>query len=392
MNLYERMTLRDKGKLLLMWMVTVVGNMVLNWYHRMDVTHSIVSGFFGILFFLSFAFLMVHEFTLVESKKHLHDTIQRIFWVYCAAFAFVLAGYCFPYRVHVFLAVSGICCTLISPLYGLLLSLFLGVMVGMNLFLTEYELGYVICLCIMGAMISPMLTKKHLRRMVAILMGVMALTASLLFGYAKDGSVTQDALVSGVLEGVCNALWIAVGLPLSFKKKKQLEITGYEKAMESDFPLASFMRSISEARYVRCQFVAKVCALCALQLAFDEKLCACAGFYYDLCDNDEPDSIEYATNLGKSNLLPIEVVRIMSQFHGEENPIRTREAALVDLVYETVRSLEVLPKEAGGFEKEMAVHTVFNDLSKNGRYDVSGLSMNQYLTLRNYLIREVEHL
>jgi hypothetical protein len=386
------MTWRDKGKLVFMWLITILSGVVLNLFYDMNFARMLLTGFFGILFFFAFSFMLVHEFTVEESRKQLHDTLTRMLFGYMGGVLLAVLGYVLPLRVHVFLAISGIFCIVVPPLYGVLLSLFLGIIVSQSTLLTDYELGYIVFLCIMGAMISPILLKKQYRILAFVLMTVLSVTAALLFGYTSDGKITMQAMRNSLVEGVFNGLCVLFILPIVLKKKKQKELSTCVRAMEPDFPLAEFMRSLSEKRFVRCQFVAKVCALCALQVSFDENLCACAGFYYDLCDNDEPDNIEYATNLGKSNLLPIEVVRIMSQFHGEVNPISSREAALVDLVYETVRSLEQLPEEAEAFEKEMAVHTVFNSLSKNGRYDVSGLSMNHYLTLRNFLIKEVEHL
>ena len=38
----------------------------------------------------------------------------------------------------------------------------------------------------------------------------------------------------------------------------------------------------------------------------------------------------------------------------------------------------------------MMVHSIFNELSKSGRYDESGLSINKFIKLRDVLIHEVE--
>lgn len=392
MRLYEKMTGRDRLKLFFMWTLSVGAAVSLQLYQKMELSKIAVSVFFILLFSLAFSWMLVQEYTIDETQKHLHDTLTRISIAYTAGVILTVAAYLLPVRIHVMLAVSMLINAVVSPLYGLCLSLFLSVLLSINQTFSGEEVSYIVFLCIMGTLLTPLVIRKKYRIFSGILVGALSVTGAFLYGYMLDGQILPETVLKGAGEAVLNIGTICAGIPLLLKKKKEREVSSYARAMEDSFPLAQFMHSLSDKRYVRCRFVSKVCMLCARQVEFDEEFCGCAGFYYDLCDNDEPDAVFYATNLGKRNLLPIDVVRILSQYHGSVCPIVTREAALVDLVYETVRSLENVSDEAETFEKEMAVHSVFNDLSKNGRYDESGLSMNQFLKLRNFLIKEVERL
>ncbi len=390
MKLYERLTGKDKGKLFAMWLITILAGVVINVNNRADVSKMAVTLFFASLFFVAFVWMLVQDFTIDESRKQLHDVLAKALVTYVMAVIITLSCYVLPWHIHGMLCVSVLLCVTLPPIYGLSLSLLLSILLGLNRFSGSAEVAYIVFLCVMGCLLTPVLSRKVYRIFAAVIMGCLSVTAGCLFGYLEAGKLTIEAMLTGGAEGILNILVVLLGVPLLQRRKQMKDSSSCEKALEEDFPLAGFLRSLSEKRYRRCQFVSKVCRLCARQVGFDEELCACGGFYYDLCDNDEPDAVEYATNLGKRNQLPIDVVRILSQYHGQISPIVTREAALVDLVYETVLSLERLNDDAENFEKEMSVHTVFNNLSKNGRYDVSGLSMNQFLTLRNFLIKEVD--
>jgi len=53
-----------------------------------------------------------------------------------------------------------------------------------------------------------------------------------------------------------------------------------------------------------------------------------------------------------------------------------------------LEALEKTSKIAGGWNKEMVIYQTLNEFSAQGLYDQSGLSMNMFLKIREYLVKE----
>ena len=53
-----------------------------------------------------------------------------------------------------------------------------------------------------------------------------------------------------------------------------------------------------------------------------------------------------------------------------------------------MEALEKTSKIAGGWNKEMVIYQTLNEFSAQGLYDQSGLSMNMFLKIREYLVKE----
>lgn len=69
----------------------------------------------------------------------------------------------------------------------------------------------------------------------------------------------------------------------------------------------------------------------------------------------------------------------------------TIESAIVQIVDRMIKKLEALEKTskiASGWNKEMVIYQTLNEFSAQGLYDQSGLSMNMFLKIREYLVKE----
>ncbi len=392
MKLTELISTKDKVKILLMGILTVIAGVVLGIRYNKGIDDIIIVAFIAILFFLTLMLMIINDYTIEESEHHVHDAVSKMLVLYGIGGLFVVAGYFFSMPIRFILPMSALLCSLVPMQYGLTVSLMMSVVLGLCTFAPGIDSSFNVLLCLYGAIFSRILLKQKYHFHTTLMILALSITNAYLYQYMMFSKVTTKSLLYGSIEGVSNIILVLVFLPFVVKKTETEEITSYARAMESDFPLLLFVKSLSAERYKRCITTAKICCNGARKLGFDDNLCACAGFYYDLCDNDEANSIQYAANLGRQNLLPIDVVRVLSQFHGEQQVISSKEAALVDLVYEAVLQIEKKDNKENDFGKGMAIHATFDRLSKSGRYDESGLSINKFLQLRDYIIQEVEDL
>ena len=393
MKLYDLLNGKDKLKILGMWLITVLCSWVLFIRNAAGLDYLLITVFISALFFAAFLLMMTNDYVLEERELHVHRTIQRIFLAYSGCMAVCTLATILPVPVHVMMAVSALLCMLLPVRYGLFLSLLISIVISLNSLGSYFDLIYFIFLCMVGGMFSGVISRKKIRLQSTIMMLAMYISIYFIGTYMSVRSLSYKTLVSGCGEGILNILLIVSLTPLFYLKEKDKDVTEYGLALEDEFPLMTFVKSLPEERYRHSRFTANCCYRCAKAAGLNENLSCLAGFYYSLCDNDEKEPVTYAVKLAKQNGLPIKAVRILSQYQGRECGLSTKEAALVDLVDETLGKLEKMMNSGAAvnsIEREMLVLKTFNDLSETGRYDESGLSMNSFLKIRESLLHEVE--
>ena len=70
-------------------------------------------------------------------------------------------------------------------------------------------------------------------------------------------------------------------------------------------------------------------------------------------------------------------------------PISSKESAIVHMVDRVVTKLDLLDKEtfSSNWNQDMVIYQTLNEESATGIYDESGLGMNQFLEIRDFLVK-----
>ena len=102
--------------------------------------------------------------------------------------------------------------------------------------------------------------------------------------------------------------------------------------------------------------------------------------------------VENGVALAKSNHLPKEIIEILQEYNGEQKFPSTLESAIVHIVDSVVAKFDVLDKEtlSSSWNQDILVYQTLNENSASGLYDKSGFSMNMFLKIRDYLIKEAD--
>ncbi len=84
------------------------------------------------------------------------------------------------------------------------------------------------------------------------------------------------------------------------------------------------------------------------------------------------------------------MIGVISEYNGELALPSTTESAIVHMVDGLIKKLEVLDSQTMSSEwnQDMVIYQTLNDFSAMGMYDKSGLSMNMFLKIREYLVKE----
>ena len=84
------------------------------------------------------------------------------------------------------------------------------------------------------------------------------------------------------------------------------------------------------------------------------------------------------------------MIQILLEYNGEQKLPSSKESAIVHMVDACLKKIEMLnsQKLSSSWNQDMVIYQTLNELSASGIYDESGLSMNQFLKVRELLVRE----
>ena len=80
----------------------------------------------------------------------------------------------------------------------------------------------------------------------------------------------------------------------------------------------------------------------------------------------------------------------LQEYNGEHQLPSTIESAIVQIADMIVTKFDLLDKEtfSSSWNRDIVIYQSMNEKSAEGLYDNSGLSMNQFLTIRETLVKE----
>lgn len=167
-------------------------------------------------------------------------------------------------------------------------------------------------------------------------------------------------------------------------------IESLEKILKEDYPLVLDIKNYSKAEYIHAMKVATISKKCAAEIGADEMLATAAGFYYRLGMIEGEPFVENGIRLAEEKCFPRSVIEILSEYNGEKNLPSSKESAIVHMVDACLKKIEMLSGQnlSTSWNQDMVIYQTLNEVSATGIYDSSGLSMNQFLKVRELLVRE----
>ena len=161
------------------------------------------------------------------------------------------------------------------------------------------------------------------------------------------------------------------------------------KMVMPNFPLAVLMQKSSSGDYDHAKRVSDICEVCAMMVGADAPVCKAAGLYYRIGKMDGEPHVENGVKIAGQFNFPEEVMQILREYNAEQEIPSSVESAIVHIVDCVTTKFDVLQGQAttGGWNREMIIYQTLNEKSSMGIYDASGLGMNQFLKIRDYLVR-----
>lgn len=213
-----------------------------------------------------------------------------------------------------------------------------------------------------------------------------------LFTYLQSGYLSKNMLIYGLCNSVfcsfgAEALYQCISSNIHYSEKRSLR-----RIIKENFGLVKDVRNYSAADYKHAKRVSEIAGNCAVLIDADPDVAAAGGFYYRLGRMVGKPYVENGVGLAKSNKFPMEVIRILEEYNGEERLPSTLESAIVHIVDSVVGKFDVMDKKtlSSSWNQDILVYQTLNEHSAAGLYDKSGFSMNMFLKIRDYLIKEAK--
>ena len=128
----------------------------------------------------------------------------------------------------------------------------------------------------------------------------------------------------------------------------------------------------------------------AAGIGADEKLARAGGFYYRIGKLEGEPFIENGVRIAQDNCFSQRLVTILAEYNGEKQLPSSIESAIVQISDMIVTKFDLLDKDtfSSTWNRDIVIYQTMNEKSADGLYDNSGLSMNQFLTIRELLVKE----
>ncbi|MCI8483565.1 MAG: hypothetical protein HFH41_04410 [Lachnospiraceae bacterium] len=344
--------------------------------------------FYTVVFLAGMEFYRLQEDRFYEKAGNYKKIAQ---WYFISCVAAVLLNFLPEYARPVLLFSLGMR-VITNSFFGMMAGVFHVTVLSLCGQENIYILLCDIFLLIGGCLAVTFFEKNENQRWGIIFLFFYTFVSIFLFSFVQTGQLNGNVLIYGVCNGIFSsigaaALYQKLCIHLDVSRKQALE-----RILKEDFGLVQAVWNFSHADYAHAKKVAELSAGCAILVGADPNVAAAGGFYYRLGRMEGEPYVENGVALARSNHLPREIVAILQEYNGEQKLPSTVESAIVHIVDSVVAKFEILDKTtlSSSWNQDILVYQTLNDNSATGLYDESGFSMNMFLKIRDYLVKEAK--
>lgn len=388
----ERFIAKRVLKLVYLGVVTLLGGILFCIVHRMALGDSLVILFADVLFAVSFAFYLESGRLHRAERPDSAEDYQRICVYYTVGMAVMIAAsFCPAYTAPV-LGIAFLLAAGLNREQAFAIALFFDIHLALNGGLSVYVMTCYLLLLLFGIMLTGMYEAQQTRIFAQITAFALQTAVPVLFYYLEQGvpplKLFAFLVPVGALTVACMH-FLYDGLHFRLEHYGEISL---DTIVDPNFHLVREIRRYSQGDYNHAIRVSRIAAHCASKIKVNTKLAAVSGFYYRLGKFGGEPFVQSGVTIAQDNCFPDAVITILSEFGGQENPISTIESAIVHITDTLVTKFELLDHNtlSSSWNRDMVIYQTLNDESSSGIYDQSGLTMNQFLKIREFLAKEEE--
>lgn len=368
----------------------ILSSGVLCYTNKLDKEQIISVIFIVIAFFPIMVFELLYERRREMIGNNAQTTYKRalVGFLFCSI---IMVGISFmPEYFKPVLLLPVIMSAYSSDSLGLITGMYFNVLLTFTTGSNFYELLTYTMLVLVGGMLSKML--KHVEYRLFI--GIIYLFSSVLFPnlcwYFVNKNVEFNNLLWGIFNGFLVAVYVIAFYPITRERTLREKHYYYGDILSDDFVQIKTIRKSLPNEYYHARKVSELAYKYAFQLDLNADLAAAAGFYYHLGKWEGDPPIENAVRRANELCFPNELIQILKEYNATDDLPSTPESALVHIIDGLLMKLESSDSEVrtSQWNKDVLIHQTLNDFSSAGYYDNSGLSINSFIKVREWLVKE----
>lgn len=255
-----------------------------------------------------------------------------------------------------------------------------------------YEYASYTLLTVCGCMLSLLFARKKLQVYGSAILLALSIVIPCMFYYISCYEMNYRLYLFALANGVITILMMRLFFDKLYHYSKEDKKRSLTEIVAEEFPLVQEVKKYSEIDYAHAVKVSHVASACARHVGANELVAAAAGFYYRIGKLEGEPFVENGVTLAESNCFPQEVIDILQEYNGEKKAISTLESAIVHMVDLLVTKFELLDQDTlqSAWNHDIVIYQTLNEKSSEGIYDASGMGMNQFLNIREFLAKGVE--
>ena len=259
----------------------------------------------------------------------------------------------------------------------------------------DYSIYMVLCyitMILFGNLLTGFFRRtENIQKLYALIMLFAINTmVSVIFYYFNYIELNLSILIYGIFSGLLACLITICTLPALGLMVEKEQVIIYDAFLDPDFSLCNEIRKFSYIEYQHAKRISALSRKCAKAINANEGLAACGAFYYRLGKIEGEPVIDNAIRIANNHCFPNDVIQIISEYGGIVSLPSTKESAIVHMVDSVVTKVELFDSDSmsSSWNQNMVIYQTINELSQKGFYDNSGLTMNQFLVIREILANE----
>lgn len=277
-----------------------------------------------------------------------------------------------------------------NDVLGLCTGMFFNILLAFTTGGSFNELLAYTMLVLVGGMLSKLLKQVEYRLFVGIIYLFSSVLFPNIFYYFANEAIESKNLLLGSVNGIVIAIYVIAMYPNIREKTLREKHYYYGDILADEFIQVQQIRKYAPEEYYHARKVSEIAYRYALQLDLKTDLAAAAGFYYRLGKWQGDPPIENAVRKAKELCFPEELIQILREYNGTDDLPSTPESALVHIIDALLVKLEMsgVPGGTSQFDRDILIHQTLNEFSSAGLYDKSGLSINSFIKIREWLLKE----
>lgn len=377
------------GKLLLLLVCSILLPMACGLLHNARVDHLIVWGFICLVCFLCFVLYAERERLQGELSRGVSNDYSLLTFIYLICLSGACIGSFLPAFCAPVMALSVLCNGAFRTKLGALLAVYFGLLTALFSEGSSYEVIAYVLLAISGVFLTELFLQQKLRVWTGILVVCMSVVIPACCHYLLAHEPDMPRLL---LTAACSAVTLAVlaFMPKLRSREALSEELSLDMVMDERYHLRKEIERYSAVDYDHALRTSEIAARLAERLGADEKLARAGAFYYRIGKLVGEPFIENGVRIAQDNCFSQRLVAILEEYNGQNRLPGSIESAVVQIADMIVTKFDLLDKDtfSSGWNRDIVIYQSMNEKSAEGLYDNSGLSMNQFLTIREMLAKE----